>query len=130
MAKPALQLAWCAQQAYASIRAEDGLVYTEVKKAILTRYDIIQETYRQRFRAARKERAGDFYRVGSPAGGPFSQKDCGLCYYRVPFGETNHQTAHEHYASKVAYLEMETGGACEHQSWGHAHFKPHPLIFM
>ena len=44
-----------AQQAYAAMSATDALVYAEVKKAILQRYDINEETYRQRFRAARRK---------------------------------------------------------------------------
>ena len=36
------------------MRATDATTYSEVKKAILRRYNINEETYRQRFRAARK----------------------------------------------------------------------------
>lgn len=49
------QLSGRAQQAYAAMHTEDALVYSEVKKAILRRYDINEETYRQRFRAARRK---------------------------------------------------------------------------
>ena len=44
-----------AQQAYAALSAEDATKYAEVKAAILRRYDINEETYRQRFRATRKK---------------------------------------------------------------------------
>ena len=50
------QLTGKAQQAYAALKAEDATKYSEVKAAILRRYNINEETYRQRFRAAgRKE---------------------------------------------------------------------------
>lgn len=55
VAKLAPQLAGRAQQAYAAMSTDDALVYAEVKKAILRRYDISEETYRQRFRAARRK---------------------------------------------------------------------------
>lgn len=38
-----------------SQQSEDAFVYSEVKKAILRRYDINEETYRQCFRAARRK---------------------------------------------------------------------------
>ena len=53
-AKLAPQLSGRAQQAYVAMSSDDAMVYTKVKKAILGRYDISPETYRQRFRAARK----------------------------------------------------------------------------
>eukprot|EP00795_Rhopilema_esculentum_P005569 gene5569-9573_t len=43
-----------AQAAYANMDPEKSRIYEEVKKAILRRYDINEETYRQRFRATRK----------------------------------------------------------------------------
>ena len=46
------QLAGCAQQAYAALTA---VMYESVKQAILWRYDISPETYRQRFRASRRK---------------------------------------------------------------------------
>ncbi|KAL5489211.1 hypothetical protein EMCRGX_G018278 [Ephydatia muelleri] len=52
--KLAPQLTGKAQQAYAALTTEDALSYDAVKAAILRRYeyDITEETYRQRFRAA------------------------------------------------------------------------------
>ena len=41
-----------AQQAYAALTTEDALSYDAVKAAILRRYDVTEETYHQRFRAA------------------------------------------------------------------------------
>jgi len=50
------QLSGRAQQAYAAMPREQAGEYDEVKAVILHRYDITQETYRQRLRAAtRKE---------------------------------------------------------------------------
>ena len=49
------QLAGRAQQAYASLPPEKAGDYTEVRAAILRRYDISPETYRQKFRAAKKK---------------------------------------------------------------------------
>ena len=42
-----------AQQAYAAMPTEDASTYDEVKAAVLRRYDISTETYRQLFRKAR-----------------------------------------------------------------------------
>ena len=42
-----------AQQAYAAMPTKDASTYDEVKAAVLRRYDISTETYRQRFREAR-----------------------------------------------------------------------------
>ena len=53
VAKLVPQLSGRAQQAYAAMSSDDTLVYTEVKKAILQRYDISEETYPQCFREAR-----------------------------------------------------------------------------
>ena len=54
--KLAPQLVGKAQQAYAAPSPDDVKDYAILKKAILLRYDIIEESYRQRFRAAsRKE---------------------------------------------------------------------------
>ena len=53
--KLAPQLTRRVQQAYTAMATADAGVYSEVKKAILRRYDISEETYRQRFRAARKK---------------------------------------------------------------------------
>ena len=49
------QLAGSAQQAYVSLLAEIAGDYTEVRAAIIRRYDISPETYRQKFRSARKK---------------------------------------------------------------------------
>ena len=53
-AKLAPQLSGRAQQAYAAMTPDEAMVYAKVKKAILSRYDISPETYRQRFRAAKR----------------------------------------------------------------------------
>ena len=53
--KLAPQLSGRALQAYAALSADRASDYQEVKKAILRRYDIGEETYRQRFRTARKK---------------------------------------------------------------------------
>ena len=42
-----------AQQAYAAMPTEDAGLYDDVKAAVLRRYNINAETYRQRFREAR-----------------------------------------------------------------------------
>ena len=44
------QLSGKAQQAYAALPADEAKDYDRVKSAILRRYDISEETYRQRFR--------------------------------------------------------------------------------
>ena len=51
--KLAPQLTGRAQQAYAAMSSADAGAYQKVKKAIFRRYDINEETYRQRFRTAR-----------------------------------------------------------------------------
>ena len=54
--KLAPQLVGKAQQAYAAPSPDDVKDYAIFKKAIVLHYDIIEESYRQRFRAAsRKE---------------------------------------------------------------------------
>ena len=55
--KLAPQLTGRAQQAYAALDPSDAECYTTVKAAILRRYNINEETYRQRFRSF-KYRAG------------------------------------------------------------------------
>ena len=52
--KLAPQLTGKAQKAYAAMATEDASDYDKVKAAILKRYNINDETYRQRFRAATK----------------------------------------------------------------------------
>ena len=49
------QLTGKAQQAYAALSATDATDYRKVKEAILRRYDISEETYRQRFRSERRK---------------------------------------------------------------------------
>ena len=53
--KLAPQLSGRAQQAYAAMSAADAGNYEKMKLAILRRYDINEETYRQRFRSAQKK---------------------------------------------------------------------------
>ena len=53
--KLAPQLTGKAQQAYAAMRAEDAGTYQLLKESILCRYDISDETYRQRFRETVKK---------------------------------------------------------------------------
>ena len=50
------QLTGRAQQAYAAIPAEEAKDYNHLKAAILRRYDVNEETYRQRFRNATKKK--------------------------------------------------------------------------
>ena len=47
------QLTGRAQEAYAAMGDEDAKDYTKVKQAILQRYNINEETYRQRLRAVK-----------------------------------------------------------------------------
>ena len=54
------QLSGKALQAYAATSTADAAVYAKVKEAILRRYEISEETYRQRFRGERK-RSGEAY---------------------------------------------------------------------
>ena len=53
--KLAPQLTGKAQQAYAAMKTEDAGRYEKLKEAILRRYDISEETYRQRFRESSKK---------------------------------------------------------------------------
>ena len=50
-----------AQQAYASLTAEEAAEYETLNATILRRYDITEETYRQKFRGLKKE-ASDSYK--------------------------------------------------------------------
>ena len=52
--KLAPQLIGKAQQAYAALTTEEAADYEKLKKAILIRYDINEESYRKQFRTARK----------------------------------------------------------------------------
>ena len=54
------QLTEKAQQAYAALSATDATDYRKVKEVILRRYEISEETYRQRFRSERRK-AGEAY---------------------------------------------------------------------
>ena len=58
--KLAPQLSGKAQQAFAAMDRTKTSDYTEVKAAILRRYDVSEETYRQRFRVA-KRTSGEGY---------------------------------------------------------------------
>jgi len=53
--KLAPQLVGKAQQAYAAMNPEDAKDYTKLKQAILRRYDINEESYRQRFRSTTRK---------------------------------------------------------------------------
>ena len=53
--KLAPQLSGQAQQAYASMDAEDSSDYEKLKEVILKRYDITDESYRRRFRTRLKQ---------------------------------------------------------------------------
>ena len=53
--KLAPQLTGKAQQAYAAMKTEDAGRYEKLKEVILRRYDISEETYRQRFRESSKK---------------------------------------------------------------------------
>ncbi len=52
--KLAPQLIGKAQQAYAALTTEEAADYEKLKKAILIRYDINEESYRKQFRTAKK----------------------------------------------------------------------------
>ena len=53
--KLASNLVGKAQQAYAGLSTEDASSYDRLKEAILQRYDITEESYRQRFRLVKKK---------------------------------------------------------------------------
>ena len=59
--KLAPQLVGKAQQAYAAMQPDKARDYSELKAAILRRYDITEESYRQRFRAL-TPKSGETYR--------------------------------------------------------------------
>ena len=60
MYKLAPQLAGKAQQAYAALPSDEAGDYYQLKTVILKRYNISEETYRQRFRAVTKRREESF----------------------------------------------------------------------
>ena len=53
--KLAPQLVGKAQQAYTAMPRDDAGNYKKVKRAILLRYDVNEESYRQRFRVASRK---------------------------------------------------------------------------
>ena len=53
--KLALELTGKAQQAYAAIEYDRATDYSAMKAAILHRYEIAEETYRQRFRTTKRK---------------------------------------------------------------------------
>ena len=53
--KLASQLVGKAQRAYAAMSTEDSADYMQLKQTILRRYNIMEESYRQRFRSLNKE---------------------------------------------------------------------------
>ena len=53
--KLASELVGKAQQAYVSMSPEDSADYTQLKQAILRRYNVNKESYRQRFQSMKKE---------------------------------------------------------------------------
>ena len=53
--KLAANLVGRAQQTYAALSSVDAASYEKLKAAILQRYDITEESYRQRFRSVRKK---------------------------------------------------------------------------
>ena len=53
--KLAAHLVGKAQEAYAALSIEDARSYEKVKEAILQRFDITEESYRQRFRTTKKK---------------------------------------------------------------------------
>ena len=78
VAKLAPQLTGRAQQAYAAMPTEDAFSYKEVKKTILRRYEINEETYRQRFRATRRRDGEAYVELASRLGDLFRKwtSDC------------------------------------------------------
>lgn len=53
--KLASNLVGKAQQAYASLSTEDASDYDKLKQAILQKFDITEESYRQRFRSSQRK---------------------------------------------------------------------------
>lgn len=63
--KLAPQLVGKAQQAYAAMAPDEAMDYDKVKRAILRRYDITEESYRQRFRALKRKEEETSREVGA-----------------------------------------------------------------
>jgi len=63
--KLALQLSGHAQQAYASMPSKQCGDYSEVKAAILHHYDITEETYRERMKAATRNKGKTYREVAT-----------------------------------------------------------------
>ena len=59
--------------AYAALTPEDAVVYDTVKGAILRRYEINEETYRQRFRTDRKKGEESYRECANRIGNHFSR---------------------------------------------------------
>ena len=59
-----------AQQPYAAMKPKDAGEYLEVKGAVLRRYDINEETYRQRFRSTTRQESESYSEVVTRLGGP------------------------------------------------------------
>jgi len=75
--KLAPQLTGRAQQAYAALNADDAAKYEKVKAAILRRYDISEETYRQ-VSDCTKEGGGGIHRTGNLVAGLVKEVDGGM----------------------------------------------------
>ena len=78
VAKLAPQLSGRAQQVYAAMSARDTLEYAEVKKSILRRYDINEETYRQRFRTEQRKEGEPYIELATRMADLFHKRttDC------------------------------------------------------
>ena len=63
--KLAPQLTGKGQQAYSAMSSEDATDYELVKTSILGRYNINQETYRQRFRAAKRKEGENYVELAT-----------------------------------------------------------------
>ena len=72
------QLSGKAQQAYAAMPTEEAGQYDKVKEAILRRYDINAETYRQRFRSATRKEEESYRQLAVRLGDLLAKwtKDC------------------------------------------------------
>ena len=63
--KLAPQLVGKAQQVYAAMNPEDAKDYTKLKQAILWRYDINEESYRQRFQSTTRKQGENGWELGA-----------------------------------------------------------------